>query len=91
MKKSTKKKLQRLLVEALKEEKDIQEQELREKEIEEEQIKKLKSAKTGVPITIDKAYGIIIDGKDKRRIRNKTDYYRGVIKQEKTYLKIIIV
>lgn len=43
------------------------------KQKEEEQIKKLKSAKTGVPITIDKSYGIIIDGKDtgKRFIRKE--------------------
>src|SRR3989344_1770172 len=91
MDETIKKKLKRLLVKAAREQLNLEKLRkllpLTRKQRENEQIKKLKSAKTGAPITIDKSYGIIgPDGKDtgKRFIRKEdAENYLRQLRQNK--------
>jgi len=67
-------------------EKRMKDKEILQKKAEDEQLEKLRNAKTGVPITITKAYAIVDQsGKDdgKRFIRKKDaeDYVKGIYKK----------
>jgi len=44
-------------------------------------VKKIKSTKTGVPLTIDKAYGIIVDGKDTGKRFIRREYAENYLRQ----------